>query len=64
MNATNLEGHAWTGEKHSEGHKLFWIYKDDAGNLYESEEVPTYRIAMNNATLRTQGKRRVITPIV
>lgn len=47
MKATSKNGDEWTEEEANE--KGWWMYCDAAGNLYESREVPAYRIAMNNA---------------
>ena len=60
MKATAKNGDVWTGEKDGE----WWIYRDSCGNLYESKEIPAFRIAMDNAT-QTQcpGGRFAITPI-
>lgn len=51
MNATANNGDVWTGEKQKEGGTLWWIYRDAAGHLYESKEVPAYRIHLDNAAL-------------
>ena len=60
MDATNKQGHVWTGERNLE----WWIYTDENGRLYESREMPAYRIAMNNATqIRTADGRLAISPI-
>lgn len=59
MTATAKNGDAWTGEI-QDG---FWIYEDGAGNLYESREVPAYRVVMDNATVRTVNGKRTIHPM-
>lgn len=60
MNATNIKGHEWNGEK-QDGE---WLYTDESGNLYSSKEIPAYRIIMDNSTIVTDAKgRRMIVPI-
>ena len=60
MNATNKEGHVWEGEKNSESGKTWWLYRDQSGRLYESTEVPAYRIDMRPATQRMANGRLTI----
>jgi len=60
MNATAKNGDTWTGEK-QDG---FWLYRDANGNLYESNEVPAYRITMDNATQTTVRGKRTITQLL
>jgi hypothetical protein len=55
MNATNKQGHVWTGERERE----WWNYLDDNGQEYQSREVPSYRIVMDKAVMTKHG----ITPI-
>lgn len=55
MNATAKNGDAWTGERDGQ----WWQYTDPAGNLYESREVPEYRIVMDNATQTTDSRGRL-----
>lgn len=60
MNATAQNGDEHTGERDGE----WWQYRDKAGNLYESREVPAYRIVMDNATqITTPDGKRGIAPI-
>ncbi len=40
MNATAINGDVWQGDRDGE----YWIYADAAGNLYESKEVPVFRV--------------------
>lgn len=57
MKATANNGHEWTGERDGE----WWIYTDESGNLYESKEVPAYRITLDNAVLGViDGKRCIM----
>lgn len=51
MKATARNGDEWTGERDGD----WWLYSDAAGNLYESREVPVYRIRMNNAKQTTDA---------
>lgn len=59
MEATAQNGDVWTGES-QDG---FWLYRDKAGNIYESKEVPAYRIMMDNATQQVVNGKPTITPI-
>jgi hypothetical protein len=34
-----------------EGNNVFWVYEDESGNLYESEEEPCHRIDMSGAPI-------------
>lgn len=43
MKAKNKQGHEWTGERQDD----FWVYRDEKGNLYESKEIPEYKIKMD-----------------
>lgn len=47
MNATANNGDVWSGERNGE----YWIYADSQGRLYESLEIPSYRIVMDNAEI-------------
>lgn len=51
MNATANNGDIWTGDREGD----WWMYKDKDGNLYESREVPAYRIVMDNACMTSHG---------
>lgn len=44
MEATSENGDVWTGEQPVEG---WWPYRDKSGRLYESREVPCYRLQLN-----------------
>lgn len=56
MNATNKQGHEWTGER-QDG---YWLYVDFQEQLYESLEAPAYRITMNQScTVLINGKRTI-----
>jgi hypothetical protein len=46
-------GDLWNGERVTEGQCVFYLYEDKDGNLYESSEVPVYKIHMDNARLVT-----------
>lgn len=43
LKATTRNGDQWTGER-NDG---WWIMEDSNGNLYETREIPEYRIRMN-----------------
>jgi len=58
MKATATNGDEWTGEKAGE----WWIYRDKEGRLYESREVPAYRIRMQATQVRCAGGRFAIAP--
>lgn len=60
MNATAKNGDKWTGEQPVDG---WWMYRDKAGRLYESREVPAYRIVMDNAEIVTVNHKPTIRPI-
>jgi hypothetical protein len=45
MKATSKNGDEWTGERADD----WWLYEDSQGRVYESREVPAYRIQMDNA---------------
>lgn len=45
MKATASNGDEWTGERNG----AWWLYTDSNGNLYESKEVPVFRVVMDNA---------------
>lgn len=47
MNATANNGDVWQGERNGE----WWLYADAQGNLYESKEIPAYRIIMDKACI-------------
>lgn len=47
LRATSKNGDAWIGEKNGE----WWIYEDQNGHLYESKEVPSYRVDLRNLEL-------------
>lgn len=57
MKATNKQGHEWTGEKSEDG---FWIYRDESGNLYDSAEVPAYRIKLNATQTMVDGRLAIV----
>lgn len=60
--ATAKNGDKWTGE-HGDTPE-WWIYRDKAGSLYESKEIPAYRIYMDNARLVTcEDGSRGIAPL-
>lgn len=59
MNATAINGDKWTGERNSP----WWVYQDKNGNLYESKEIPVYRIIMDNAKVVPIKGKNTITPI-
>ena len=59
MNATSKDGDIWTGEPPVDG---WYIYADAVGTLYESREIPVYRIVMDNATLQTINGKPTICP--
>lgn len=44
-------GDKWTGEYGDT--QEWWVYRDKAGNLYESKEIPVHYIRMDNARLVT-----------
>ena len=56
MKATNKAGHAWTGESDTEGKVRWYNYADASGKAYQSKEVPTYRIKMDNAAVKSAKK--------
>lgn len=58
MNATAKNGDVWSGEK-QDG---LWLYLDSSGHLYESTEVPAYRIKMDGAHQVLLNGRPVIAP--
>ena len=55
MKATLKNGDEWTGEK-QDG---FWLCRDQQGNLYETAEVPAYRIVWDNYTQRVDSKGKL-----
>lgn len=59
MKATAKNGDEWTGERDGE----WWLYKDAQGRIYESREVPAYRIKLDNATQITLNGKPCIAPI-
>lgn len=48
MKATFENGDHWTGEQCVEAGVTWWIAEDHAGNLYETREIPAYRIYLDN----------------
>lgn len=58
MTATARNGDEWTDER-QDG---FWIYRDSQGRLYESSEIPAYRIIIDNATQTTVNDKLTICP--
>ena len=46
MNATANNGDVWNGERNGD----WWIYQDAQGHLYESKEVPYFRVDLRNPT--------------
>lgn len=55
MNATSKNGDIYSGENYTENGATWYLYKDTNGNLYESKEVPAYRIRMDNSQLTTDA---------
>lgn len=65
MNATNKDGHIWTGEIERENGNNWYMYQDGNGKPYQSREVPAYRIAMDNAQVVVcENGKKAIVPIV
>lgn len=61
MKATNNAGDEWEGGRVVEDGKEWFMYLDRKGRLYESTEVPAYRIKMNNATQQiVNGKQTIV----
>jgi hypothetical protein len=58
MNATAKNGDAWIGERDGD----YWLYRDSDGRLYESKEIPAYRIALNAKQIRLPNGKMVIVP--
>lgn len=64
MNATAINGDEWTGEVIVEGHSRFYIYRTfDGQRMYESKEIPAYRIDFSNCTQIEVNGDLVIIPI-
>lgn len=59
MKATSKCGDEWTGDPPAEG---WWPYRDAQGRLYESREVPVYRIRMDHMHLRIVKGRTTLCP--
>lgn len=58
--ATAKNGDEWTGEQPEDG---WWKYTDKGGLIYESREVPAYRIIMDRARIISVNGQPSITPI-
>jgi hypothetical protein len=60
MKATSKNGHEWNGEPPVDG---WWIYTDEAGRLYESREIPAYRIRLNATQVTCADGKLAIAPL-
>ena len=58
MKATNKAGHEWTGETEIDAGARWYNYTDASGKVYQSKEVPAYRVKMDNAAVES-GKRGI-----
>ena len=59
MNATAKNGDVRSGERNGD----WWVYRDGAGRLYESKEIPAYRIALNVTQVICSDGRLAIAPM-
>lgn len=57
--ATALNGDDWIGERDGD----WWLYQTKDGAIYESKEIPAYRIKMDNATQILVDGKLCIAPI-
>lgn len=63
MNATNKQGHVWTGESEKDSGSTWFNYCDEKGNEYQSKEVPAYRVVMDNSCFVNVNGKWAIGPL-
>jgi hypothetical protein len=63
LKATCKAGHEWTGEIEIENGWKWFMYRDPHGSLYQSKEIPAYRIHLNNSCLISVNGKQAIFPI-
>lgn len=47
---TNECGDSWTGEVETEGHTLWFFYRDSNGDMYMSQQTPVLKLDLRTAS--------------